>query len=358
MAVAALAVTHAPNQHDDSLPKAKPNVLLEHAAAGTAAGLPLNEVFRALAEDLDDGRLSRTSQRLADELDRGADLATAMRSVQGDELPPHLHGALLASADTGQTAAMLQGLAHHETTRKRMRRQMRSALLYPAIVLTLLASVVYGLLAFVVPHFQDVYEDFDLTLPAATLVVLEASKTAPQVILGVLLAPVLYLLVSLSPDGRRLMHWLRTGVPLVGRIWVWNGHHEFSSVLGSLVSQQVSLDDALRCTVASLRDRNLARATRIAAIKCENGVCLSQALAESIHFDRVLTSLVAWGEANSALPEALRQASARYEKEIDLQAILLRRIMPPLLFIAVAATMFTFVVALMVPLVDLIDNLS
>ncbi|MBA3480390.1 MAG: type II secretion system F family protein [Pirellulales bacterium] len=353
-------MTRDPHQRDS--PQRSPHGEALHADRGDAArdpsGVPLNEVFRALAEDIENGRLSRASSRLADELDRGVDLKTAMRSIDGERLPAYLYRSLVASVDVGQTAALLQGLARHQTTSKHLRRQVRSALLYPAVVLLLFAAVVMGLLFFVVPEFRTFYEDFGLTLPTMTLVVLEAADSVPWAILAALLILPLCLLVGLLPGGRRLVHWLRTGAPVVGRLWIWSCHHEFASALGALVSQGVVLDEAIACTAASLSDRNLARASRIVARKCENGVALSQAMAESIHFDRALTGLLAWGEANDALPEALRQAAAMYEKEIDLQMILLRRMMPPLLFIGVTATLFTFTVTLMIPLVDLINNLS
>jgi type II secretory pathway component PulF len=81
-------------------------------------------------------------------------------------------------------------------------------------------------------------------------------------------------------------------------------------------------------------------------------------MGESLHFDRALTGLVAWGEANNALPGAMRQAIANFEKEVELQVIMLRRILPPLLFIAVAIIVFTFVVTLTIPLVNVLNNLS
>jgi type IV pilus assembly protein PilC len=327
-------------------------------AVRNSANVPLNEVFRALAEDIENGRLSRASSRLADELDRGVDLKTAMHSLDGQRLPTYLYRSLVASVDAGQTAALLQGLARHQTTSKRLRRQLRSALLYPTIVVILFALVLMGLMFFVVPTFAKIFADFGLTLPTMTVSIIAASESVPWAILCLLLVIPLRLLVEVLPGGRRMVHWLRTGVPVLGRLWIWSGHHEFASALGALVSQGVVVGESLDCTAASLRDRNLARASRIVAEKCESGVALSQAMGESIHFDRALTGLVAWGEANDALPEALRQATEMYEKEIDLQTILMRRTLPPLLFISVAATAFMFVVMLMVPLMDLIGNLS
>ncbi|HEX6961696.1 MAG TPA: type II secretion system F family protein [Lacipirellula sp.] len=330
---------------------------MEPIAVAAAESAPLNEVFRALAEDMGDGRLGRTSLKLAEELDRGADLQTAMRAID-NRFPRHLCRALVASAETGQTAAILQGFAEHQATSKRLRRQIRSAMLYPIVVVLLLATIVMGLMLTVAPQFAAIYRDFDLELPHVTLFMLEASQSVPWAILAALSLVPVYFLLFLLPGGARLAHWARTGAPILGKIWMWNAQHEFASIFGSLAARRVLLEDALRCTAEALHDQNLARATRIVIDKCDRGALLSQAMSESIHFDRALTGLVAWGEANDGLPEAMRQAAALYEKEIELQVILLRRILPPILFITVACTLFTFVVTLFVPLVDLINNLS
>jgi type II secretory pathway component PulF len=330
---------------------------MEPTAVAAAEGAPLNELFRALAEDMD-GRLGRTSLQLAEALDRGADLQTAMRSIDDDRFPRPLYRALAASAETGQTAAILQGFAEHQSASKRLRRQIRSALLYPSVVMVLLATVVMGFMFAVAPQFADLFDDFGMALPHMTAFVLEASQTVPWAILcGLCIVP-LYFALLVVPGGARLAHWIRTGMPILGKVWMWNSQHEFASIFGALASRGVVLDDSLRCTAESLHDQNLARATRILVRKCDGGALLSQAMSESIHFDRGLTGLAAWGEANDALPAAMRQATALFEKEIELQVILLRRILPPLLFITVASTLFTFVVTLFVPLVDLINNLS
>ena len=231
-------------------------------------------------------------------------------------------------------------------------------LIYPAVVLGLLAAVLVGLTTIVVPQFESIFYDFDLELPELTIMVVKIGNALPK-LLAVLVALVpAYFLICLSPAGRRVMHWLRTGVPVLGRLWIWNGQHEFASILGSLTAKRMALDQALACTAASLRDGNLARATRIVAAKCASGASLAQSMAESIHFDPALPGLVSWGEAQGTLPVALAQAAATFEEELDLQASFLARIMPSVLFITVITTLFMFIIAMFVPLIDLINNLS
>ena len=317
----------------------------------------LAEIFYALAEDADDRRLRRVSARLAERLAAGDDIRTAAHAV-GRDLPAHFREALVGAANRGHLAGLLQGLAAHETTRKRLRRQLHSLLLYPTVIAALLLTVLTGISLIVLPQFEELYADFDLELPVMTVMTLNAGKVIPWFAVGVVAAIAAYFLVGFVPGGRRLVHWVRTGLPILGRVWLWSAQHEFASLMGALTQEQVRLEDALRTTAESLRDRNLARATHIVSRKCEEGNLLSKSLAESIHFDRALPALVAWGEANDALPAALHQAKTYYEKELDLHATFLRNILPPLLFMAVIATLFILTVSLFVPLVGLVNNLS
>jgi type II secretory pathway component PulF len=81
-------------------------------------------------------------------------------------------------------------------------------------------------------------------------------------------------------------------------------------------------------------------------------------LSESIHFDRTLTSLVAWGEAHSKLPLALREAAATYLAQMSLYLHFLERVVPPVMLILVATVLVFTVAAFMLPLVELINGLT
>jgi type IV pilus assembly protein PilC len=78
----------------------------------------------------------------------------------------------------------------------------------------------------------------------------------------------------------------------------------------------------------------------------------------SIHFDRMLTSLVRWGEDHDLMPAALLHAHQYYDDRIDHQAALVRRILPPLMMVVVAIAVVFVVISLFLPLVGLIQGLS
>lgn len=326
-------------------------------AATACANLPLGELLLAMAEEHDSRRMRRVMHSLAERVAAGAPLEEAVRDIR-HRLPGYFRHAIDVAKDQDQTISLLAGLARQEGTRRRLQRQLRSVLLYPAIVMALLSLVIIGAGVILVPQFEELFNDVGLTLPTGTIALIEASKLLPAIFLGAAAVAAAWMLMALIPGGLRIRHWLRTSLPVVGRVWTWSAQHEFACVLGALTGQRLPIVDALEYAAASLQDRNLARSTKIAARKCEAGAPLSQAMADSIHFDRALTALVSWGEANDRLPQALHQAATLFEEEIDLHTSFLRRVLPPLMFVIVLTTVFFMIMMLMVPLVSVINNLS
>jgi type IV pilus assembly protein PilC len=332
------------------------DAMASRLADATDAGVPLDELFLALADDSDNRHVRRVSRALAERLAAGDDLPTAVAAT-ASVLPPSFRRALAAATDASQTAPLLRGMAVHEAARHRLKLQLGTAIFYPVLILSLLAMIVFALCLTIVPEFREIFLDFDLELPVVTTVVFELANLAPSIVGVVVLLVVLTTALGRVPVIGRIIHWLRTGIPFAGQLWIWSAQHDFASMLAELVGSRLPLDDALRCTSESLRDQNLARAARIVARKCEQGIALSQGLAESMHFDRAVTGLAAWGEANDALAAALRQAAQHYEHEIDQHVTFLSRVAPPILYVGVLSTVLLFVFAMFVPLIDMTNGL-
>ena len=239
-----------------------------------------------------------------------------------------------------------------------MKRGLYQVLTYPFIVLTILFLVTVLLSVVVIPEFVFIYDDFDLDLPAATQLLIAVADYLPILLLYAALILSIGGLVTWQMNGVRFVHWICTAIPLFGRAWVWDGQHEFATLMATLVGQKVATHDALTCTADSLRDRNLARAARLANERCDDGLTLSQSLSLSIHFDHTLTLLVEGGEANQTLPKAFREAASTYQFQMDSYVQFLRRVLPPLTLAIVAFTLLFMTAALFIPLVELINGLA
>jgi len=331
--------------------------LLEFLAEGVEHGMQLKEVFRAMADDLTDSRLKAVARSLAAKIEAGETPEEALSSLK-TVLPNHLRQALAIGAKTGSLSGILTGLAESDLARRKMRRGLFEVLAYPLLVLLLLALVMSFEAAIVFPSFVVIYDDFDLDLPLLTTFMLRIVDMFPLLLLYLALAGAVCLTLGWSLGGTRFLHWIGTSMPLFGRVWIWDGQHEFAMLMATLTGQKIPTQKALACTVDSLRDRNLARAARLASLRCEQGDSLSKSLSDSIHFDSTLTSLVEWGEASQSLPAAFREAAQTYQQQMDSYLQFLRRVLPPLMLAIVAIVLFFSVAALLLPMTHLISGLS
>jgi type IV pilus assembly protein PilC len=212
--------------------------------------------------------------------------------------------------------------------------------------------------AFVIPMFEDIFKEFDILLPAVTQLVLETGKQLPGVIFGLLsfLVGVPILLRILG--GRWVYHRARSATPFVGSLWMWCAQREFAALLASFMDLRLPLVNAVAHTGEVMSDRNLSRACRRVSQRLETGQPLSASLTQSIHFDRSLVTLIAWGEQHNVVPEALRIATEVFDDRIEQQASLIQRLLPPITLIVVGVMIFVVIIGLMVPLVKLVEALS
>jgi general secretion pathway protein F len=157
--------------------------------------------------------------------------------------------------------------------------------------------------------------------------------------------------------GRWLFHRVRGALPLVGRLWVWSAQREFAAHLASFLDLRLPLPSAVRHTGEIMSDRNLAGACRRVAQRLETAQPLSDSLAQSMHFDPSLVAFVAWGERHGLLADALRIAADVFEDRVEQHASLLHRLLPPIVMVTVAAIVVLVIIALMVPMAELIRSL-
>jgi type II secretory pathway component PulF len=329
------------------------------SAIGSAAAsrVPLEVTLAALAEEKNDKRLARVAQELAVQLDSGATVEQALGGLDR-QLPGEVVGLLRAGIDSGDLAGTFERFGEQQLARQRIARWIRSAVAYPLIIISIFVPILLFLSIYVIPEFGDLYEEFEFELPPLTEMILRTSAQLPMLIGGLLLFVVGIPIFLRVVGGRWLFHRVRVALPLLGRLWMWSGQREFAALLASFLNLRLPMAAAMAYTGNVISDRNLGRACARASRRLESGQSLSGCLDSSIHFDRSLVALIAWGERHGLLPEALGVATELFDDQIEQQATLIRRLLPPITMVSVATMMFFVLVALMIPLVRLIEGLS
>lgn len=323
----------------------------------TKTGLPLAPGLRALAAERGHAPSSRLFRAMADRLERGATFEEAVAEI-GPRIPPHIRAIFTTGAKTGQLASALEDLVDLDRSRQEFRRRIRLAAAYPTFLLIALVCLFGFLGGVVLPPFEQMFEEFQLDLPALTEVVMAFSGSTTFVIIGALCALVLLLWVLWILPGPGWLRRLQKAVPFIGPLRHWGGMVCFTQLMAILIQCRVSLAEALRISAEIIRDRDLSVGGKRAAARVQAGDKLVEALKMAGTFPPTLIPLVAWGQQNGTLPEAFRTAAETFRGRAESQVWFLSVMLLPCVFLIVVIAIPVLVVALLLPLVSLVTSLS
>ncbi|MCR4413247.1 MAG: type II secretion system F family protein [Thermoguttaceae bacterium] len=325
-------------------------------AAVAAANLPLGPGLRALAAEVSRRSLRNALVRAADRLDAGDPLDRVLSAEHG--FPGYVRGLVLAGLRSGRLGQALAEFAAIERDRLELHRQIRAALRYPVVLVGFGLALVLMFSVFVVPGFAKVFADFGLDLPLATEVFLWTVKygvwhfVALVVVLGLVL-------VEVCKTGRPA--WLQRWsyhVPVLGPLWRCQGLAEFARLMGLLVDQQLPLAESFEWAADSLRQRDLAEASRRAATRAREGLPAAEAMGQSGGFPPTLRTAVASVQAAAGLGDAFRAAGEVYDRRARVYVRVLRAVAAPMAFLFVAGFIGSMFVALAIPMLSLFHRLT
>jgi len=331
--------------------------MAETVADLSAEGSLLADGLRVAAKEAPSRRMANELCRVARRLEEGQSLETVLQPPQAD-YPRHMQGLIRAALERNQLAEVFGEMADHQRTVHELWRSVRSALAYPAILLTLVALLGLWMDTFVVGTFVQMYEEFGLMLPIATQAVVRLHNSGIawlcMPVFGALAALFLFRLFGGAVRWRRML----ATVPLIGPLWHWTGVCELARLLAVLLEQGIPLPEAFRLAADGVHDVNMRQISLWLADGTAQGQSLSALLDSTYRLPATLRPIVGWGERTGELGEAFRVAGAMFAKRVQMRADLVRGLVPPLVYMVVAVTVGVVSFALLLPLVEMIQGLS
>jgi type IV pilus assembly protein PilC len=325
------------------------------------AGLPLVQCLDLLEKDEPDKHLAASIRRVRHDIEAGASLAEALKRQ------PHAFDALythmVSAAEAGGILdRILQRLAIYIEKQAKVQSQVRSALIYPAAVLSVAAIAVFVVLWKVIPTFTELFEGLNAELPLPTRVVIWASKTlivsAPALVASFVATLWTLRRYYATPAGRlRIDAWLLE-VPLIGRILRKIAVARFCRTLGTLTSSGVPILDGLEITARTAGNAVVERAVREVRARVERGETFAAPLKSTGVFPNMVAQMISAGESTGALDAMLAKIADFYEDEVDLAVAGLLTLLEPLLIAVLGVIVGGIVVSMYLPLFSIISQLS
>lgn len=338
------------------LPTAQLALLTRQFATLLAAGLPIEQSLNALIEQADSQHLRQVLAGVRSEVLAGQPLARALEKYPA--VFPDLYRTLIQSGEqSGRLSDVLLRLADYTEGRQALKQKVGLAFIYPAIVTVVAASVVLGLLTYVVPQVVSVFQNTNQTLPWLTRALIASSDFLRQawlpLLLGLLAALWLLRQALKRPALRLRFHALLLRLPLVGTLVRTVNTARLASTLAILVGSGVPLLSALQAGAGVVANLPMRMAVEEAARLVREGGSLSRALGRSKRFPPMMVHLVASGEASGRLEQLLERAAAQQTQELEVRVAALTGLLEPVMILAMGGVVLTIVLAILLPIFEM-----
>ena len=345
----------------EKLRGAEAELLAGQMANVTGAGLPLSAGLRALSEEVPSYRVRRWLRAISERLDRGQSLGAVAREAEGS-WPRYFLAMLTAGQRTGNLPTMLNECVVHLRTTAEVRRQMWVAMAYPTTLIMVAWLLLSALATWLLPQFKNIFLGFGTELPGITIAILGWSDAMqflgwwflPGLVVGGWLAWI----ASESLGLERSRDALVSRIPLFGEARRSAALGEFCRLLSLLVKYQVGLPEAIRLAAGSVQDADLREACLELGTRVEAGESLTDAATGIGRFPQDLLHLFRWADRGDDFSEGLQNAGEVLCAQSRVHSHTLAIVCEPAVTIFIGVTVGLTVIALFMPLVKLLNDLS
>jgi type IV pilus assembly protein PilC len=283
-----------------------------------------------------------------------------------------LYVKMVAAGEVGGVLdVILQRLAEFMEKGQRLKRRILGALIYPTVVIFIAVLIVTGIMYFVIPKFQEIFEDFDVELPKLTIFMIDVSKwvagtsSKDQVVPGViwiLVSPVLiflfFKLIRKTGPGRAATDWIVLKIPVVGTLVRKTAIARFTRTLGTLISAGVPILEAILITRDTSGNYVFEKALTKVHDSIREGETFAQPLKESKTCDLIVVNMIDVGEETGDLDVMLMKIADNYDEEVDVAVASLLSLLEPFMVVVLGGIVLLIVLALFLPLVSMIESVS
>lgn len=320
------------------------------------AGLPISQSLQVLKEQSTNKIFTNILEQLCRDIEGGSQLSVSLSKFQNIFHKTDI--SLIASGETSGTLdRSLLRLADQLEKDYRLNKRIRSALVYPAFIMVVVAGVLAIMAIYVMPQMEGLYKSFNADLPFLTRILIKLSHGLSK--FGI---PLLVILIASgfilkqyvkSSQGRKAWDTFKLRVPLFADFLRKVYITRFTRTLSSLVSSGVPLLDSLKIVSESVGNVVFKEIIEEAAEQVKSGVPLSTPIKESIEFPLIVSQMVRVGEQTGELDNMLTNLANYYEEEVDNAVKAFSSLLEPIIIVVMGFVVGTMLVAIMMPIYGL-----
>jgi type IV pilus assembly protein PilC len=336
-------------------------VMTRQLATLIVAGLPLLRALELIHKQERNPVFKAILANIAESVSQGNNLSEALQAHP--KVFDRLFVNMIRAGEAGGVLdKVLDRLAKFREKASRIQKKVKSAMVYPAVVVSVAVVIVFILMVKVVPSFQNLLSGQKTQMPALTAFVVGISDAlvtywyvTPVVLIGLVVGFKAWLA---SAKGKELFDRIVFKLPKVGGFVQIVSVSRFARTFGTLMASGVPILQAINITRDTLDNVVIAKSLERVHDRVRDGEPLSVPLEQTGVFPQMVTSMIQVGEETGQLPEMLNRVADIYDEEVDNAVGALTSIIEPVLIVGLAVVVGTIVLAMFLPLIALITKMS
>ena len=325
------------------------------------SGLPILRALSILTDQTESKELAKVLFAVRAGVENGSSLSAAMA-----EHPKAFNALFISMVKAGETGGVLDevllSLADQIEREVELRRQIKSAMTYPIVVVALVTLILAAMLLFVVPQFETIYSSLGGTLPLPTRMLLRVSKAVRTywyiVLLGAVVASFLFRRYKKTEAGRARVDAVKIRIPIFGPLFHKVALARFASTLGMLLRSGVPILQALDNVNETVNNRVIGDAVDDVKTSVREGESIAKPLGRHKAFPPMVVQMMAVGEETGAVDTMLDKVAEFYNSEVTATVEAMTSLIEPLLIAVIGAAVGAAVIALYMPMFSVINLLE
>lgn len=300
----------------------RPDVIFfaQQLAVMVETGVPITDALESIVEQSSNPNFKQVIRDVATEVQSGTEFSVALKKFP-TVFPTVMVSLIRAAEASGTLGPMLQRISEYMGKEMRTAKQIKGALMYPAIMVCMTIGVTIFLLTFVLPKFADIYSSRGQSLPAPTQLLLDMSALLVDHwqwwIVGVVSAVVSMVLFSRSKQGRRSFDWLKLNMPMFKTMFTQLYVTRSTRTLGTMINAGVPMLDAVQITQDVTNNTYFEELWADVDDNLRQGLQLSDPLFASTLMPRSIVQMIRSGEKSGRLGQVLSRVAEHTEEEFD-----------------------------------------
>ncbi len=327
------------------------------------SGIPLVESMNILTRQFKNKNYQRMFRSMMYDLTMGESFSKAMEN-QGNSFPAILINMVKSSELTGELPEALDDMAEYFSEMEKTHKEMVSALTYPVIVFTMAIGVTIFMMVYIVPQFVEIYESMDASaIPKFTLMVMAASDFMKHNLIKILFWVVVAIIIVLYCYRnikilRTLMQWIMMHIPVLGNIIIYKEVMMFSKTFASLLSHNVFITDSMNI-LKKITNNEIYKIMILDTVNnLASGEKISTAFKDHWAFPVPAYEMIVTGEKTGQLAEMMSKVADYYQDEHKNMVARVKSLMEPIIIVFLTAIVGTIVLAIVIPMFSMYDQVS